>query len=251
VVPGWAGDSWAKWVTNIHVLDQPSQGFWMKNAYLIPDRPVAPGATPAAETMRPITTLRVKSIIASPDNGATVALGQAAAITGAAWSGEAGNVVRVDVSIDEGRSWKQARLSGESTPFGWRLWSFSWTPSIERHYTVLARARDSSGDVQPVIPEWNPGGYLWNAIARVDVDAGKNPFAPPTPPATASSVPELQGFRETCLVCHDDDVIRQQHLTRVQWEREINKMTGWGARVAPERRQALLDYLESIAGPRR
>ena len=31
----------------------------------------------------------------------------------------------------------------------------------------------------------------------------------------------------------------------------INKMTGWGARVEPESRQTLLDYLLSIAGPSR
>jgi hypothetical protein len=52
-------------------------------------------------------------------------------------------------------------------------------------------------------------------------------------------------------VCHDDDVVRQQRLTRAQWDREINKMVGWGARVQPEERETLLEYLLKIAGPGR
>jgi hypothetical protein len=51
-------------------------------------------------------------------------------------------------------------------------------------------------------------------------------------------------------VCHEDDVIRQQRLTRAQWEAEINKMIGWGAKVADQDRTAVLDYLAGSYGPR-
>jgi DMSO/TMAO reductase YedYZ molybdopterin-dependent catalytic subunit len=251
VVPGWAGNSWVKWVTNIRVLDQESDGFWMKNAYLYPTRPVAPGSTVPGEIMKPVTTLRVKSIIASPPNGSVAEVGKAALITGAAWSGEAGRIVSVDVSLDRGRTWKPARLEGDATPFGWRLWSFRWTPSSEGSYTILSRARDSSGEVQPLVEDWNPSGYLWNAVGRVDVGVGRKPDTPAVVTNTLDNVPQPQGFRGTCLVCHDEDVIRQQRLTRAQWDREVNKMIGWGCRVQPDTREALLDYLTNIAGPRR
>lgn len=52
------------------------------------------------------------------------------------------------------------------------------------------------------------------------------------------------------MSCHEDDVIRQQRLTRAQWDAEINKMTGWGATVPAEDRDALLDYLATAFGPR-
>jgi hypothetical protein len=52
-------------------------------------------------------------------------------------------------------------------------------------------------------------------------------------------------------VCHGDDVIGQQRLTRAQWDAEINKMTGWGAKVSDQDRSALLDYLAARFGPRR
>src|SRR5262249_50851876 len=72
VVPGWAGNSWVKWVTNIQVLNEESNGFWMKSSYLYPSRPVAPGSVPPGEIMKPVTSLRVKSVIASPTNGSII-----------------------------------------------------------------------------------------------------------------------------------------------------------------------------------
>ena len=251
VVPGWAGDSWTKWITGIRVLPEESRSFWMKSAYLHPGKPVAPGTVVPTDSMRPVTSLRVKSVIASPLDNAIVEPGKPLLVRGAAWTGDVGGqVTAVDVSVDQGRSWKAARLLSPATSFGWRLWEFSWTPTVERHYTLLARARDSSGDVQPLVQEWNPSGYLWNVIARVDVNAGA---VSPSLAALAndnSAAQPIAGFRERCALCHEDDLIDQQRLTRVQWEREINKMTNWGARVPAEERQGLLDYLLKIAGPR-
>ena len=36
---------------------------------------------------------------------------------------------------------------------------------------------------------------------------------------------------------------------RAQWDAEINKMTGWGAKVSDQDRSALLDYLAARYGP--
>jgi DMSO/TMAO reductase YedYZ molybdopterin-dependent catalytic subunit len=251
VVPGWAGDSWVKWITNIRVLTEPSTGFWMKNAYLRPPKPVAPGTVVPAGEMVPVTSLRVKSVIASPGPGTNVDQGQPVVVQGVAWTGDSGAIAGVDVSTDRGRSWKPARLLAPLTPFGWRQWEFRWTPPDNGYYTVLARARDSSGDVQPLVQEWNPSGYLWNAVSRVGVQAGRGPSTSPAPSENLPAVPEPDDFRGTCLLCHDADVIRQQRLTTAQWEREIDKMTNWGARVSAPQRQTLLDYLVRIAGPSR
>jgi hypothetical protein len=38
-------------------------------------------------------------------------------------------------------------------------------------------------------------------------------------------------------------MMRQQRLTRAQWEKEIDKMTGWGAQVNTADRPAIVDYL--------
>ena len=82
---------------------------------------------------------------------------------------------------------------------------------------------------------------------------------PPTGPAgmaiqggMVGQAPDMRppGFKETCMVCHEDDVIRGQHLTRAQWDREITKMTGWGAPVNTQNRDMILNYLAQAFGKR-
>ncbi len=253
IAPGWASDSWTKWVTSISVLDHEFDGFWMVNAYRHPPHPVPPGMTIPPDQMVPVTSLRVKSVIASPADGAQTLVGKPVTIRGVAWSGDTGPVTDVDISVDSGRTWRPARLEGEATQFGWRQWQYSWTPQRESYYNVMARARDKSGDIQPLAEEWNPSGYQWNVAPRIGVDVVQQISGAPKPaPAApaASEIPQPARFQSVCLTCHEADLIRQQRLTRVQWNRELDKMTRWGAPLKPEDREAFLNYLEQF-GPSR
>jgi len=82
-------------------------------------------------------------------------------------------------------------------------------------------------------------------VARVEVDTGTRTVATSTTDPASTTAPP-PNFRSTCTACHDEGLILQQRLTRAQWDRELNKMTDWGARVTPEDRGALLDYLEKL-----
>lgn len=252
VAPGWAGDSWVKWLTSISVLEKEHDGFWMKNAYRHPGKPVAPGMAVPPEQMQPVTSLLVKSVITEPDDSSRIRTGNPLTIRGVAWGGDAGPVVAVDVSVDGGRSWKPATLrEDQRTEFGWRQWEYKWTPMREAYYSILAKATDAAGNTQPFDQEWNPSGYAWNVVPRVGVMATNDVSAAP-PASQPSTVTSAQpaAFKSACLTCHDEDIIRQQRLTRAQWEREVDKMTGWGARVRAENRGELLDYLFGTFGPR-
>lgn len=250
LAPGWASDSWVKWLSHITLLDHEFDGFFMKTAYRHPGRPVRPGEAVPPDKMQPVTSLRVKSVIGLPADGSTVAPGEPVRISGAAWAGDAGPVEAVDVSTDGGRTWRPAQLSGSRTDFGWRLWSAAWKPDKEQYYTVMARARTARGDIQPFAQEWNPSGYQWNVVHSVGVNVGSSPAA--SAPAKAEAEPSgyPAGYRNSCLVCHGNDVVRQQQLTRPQWDREINKMGSWGAKVKPEDREGLIEYLSRNFGPR-
>jgi DMSO/TMAO reductase YedYZ molybdopterin-dependent catalytic subunit len=252
VAPGWAGDAWIKWLTSISVLDKEDTGFWMARAYRHPGRPVPPGTAVAPEEMRPVTSLRVKSVIAEPLDDAQMIPGTPVTIRGAAWSGDSGPIVAVDVSVDGGRIWQAATLGPEErTDFGWRLWQYAWTPRREAYHTILARARDAAGNTQPFDQEWNPSGYAWNVVARARVNVVNAPGGdPPRPRAAGPAATPPQVFKTACLTCHDGDVVRQQRLARGQWDAEINKMIGWGAKVPDEDRARLLEYLLSSYGPR-
>jgi sulfite dehydrogenase len=252
VAPGWASDSWVKWLTNITVLDKEFDGFWMKSSYRKPDHPIAPGSAMALDKMVPVTSLRVKSVIASPIDGTSVKLGDPVNMHGVAWSGDKGPVTSVEVSTDGGRTWKPADLGSEKSQFGWRQWSFSFRPDRESYYNLMARATDASGSSQPFAQEWNPSGYGWNVVQRVGVNVVED--LPATMQGSMVALPQqstpTDSFKDTCMTCHGDDVIRQQRLTRAQWDREITKMTNWGAPVKPENRDSILNYLAQQYGPR-
>jgi hypothetical protein len=57
------------------------------------------------------------------------------------------------------------------------------------------------------------------------------------------------GYKAACFTCHEESMMIQQHLTPAQWEREVQKMTGWGARIKPEDREAILKYLSDNFRP--
>jgi len=242
MAPGWAGDSWVKWLTHIEVLDHEFDGFWMKTAYRHPAKPVAPGTAVDPKDMIPVSDLNVKSVIASPDGWA--APGKVK-VQGTAWSNTS-PVAKVEVSTDGGQSWKNARLSGAKTKYGWRLWSYHWQ-AAPGDYKLIARATNEAGISQPLSQEWNPSGYLWNVAQPCAVTISNQRVTAPAERMPETAQPA--GYKAACMACHDEGMMRQQRLTQAQWDRELNKMTGWGATMSPEQRAAILDYLAAQFHP--
>jgi DMSO/TMAO reductase YedYZ molybdopterin-dependent catalytic subunit len=243
IAPGWASDSWVKWLQHIEVLDHEFDGFWMKTAYRHPPGHVEPGTAVDPKDMVPVTDLNVKSVIALPSEWTKPGR---VLIQGVAWS-NAAQVTKVDVSVDAGSSWQPAVLAGKPTQYGFRRWTYAWQAGEGQH-TLISRATNSAGQTQPLQEEWNPNGYLWSvAQPRSVLVASVRPPAPPAPPASDQPLPE--GYRVACFACHDEHMMRQQHLTRAQWDREVTKMSGWGAPVKPQDRDAILDYLASSFRP--
>lgn len=167
IVPGWDGTSWVKWVNSIAVADEMDKGFYMNPAYRAPRHAVAPGTPADPKDLEVIEGMPVKSFITSPIEDAKVGR-TAVTVRGFAWAGE-NRVVRVDVSTDGGSTWREARLSKEDLPFAWRLWQVEWRPADYGYFNLLSRATDSAGRVQPTVAQWNPSGYLYNAVDRVGV----------------------------------------------------------------------------------
>jgi sulfite oxidase len=167
IVPGWDGTSWVKWVTSISVDSEANTGFYMNPAYRFPKHAVAPGGAADAADLEVIEGMPVKSFITSPGDQEKVASGEIT-LRGIAWAGEE-RVTNVAVSTDGGSRWEEAELSSQDFPFAWRLWTYRWRPAQPGYYTVLSRAKDSAGRVQPMVAAWNPSGYLYSAIDRIGV----------------------------------------------------------------------------------
>jgi DMSO/TMAO reductase YedYZ molybdopterin-dependent catalytic subunit len=167
IVPGWDGASWVKWVTAIDAAAEPDNGFYMNPAYRQPMAPVAPGQAARPEDLVFIEGMAVKSFFAKPAQRARLSRAPVN-LSGAAWAGE-NRVTSVQVSTDGGASWKPAKLSRQDFPFAWRTWTFEWSPPRSGFFTLCCRATDSAGRTQPIEAEWNPSGYLYNAIERLGV----------------------------------------------------------------------------------
>ena len=51
----------------------------------------------------------------------------------------------------------------------WRGWSYRWDAAEPGDYQLVCRAYDKAGNVQPLDPQWNLGGYANNAAQRIAV----------------------------------------------------------------------------------
>ncbi len=172
IVSGWTGTYWMKHVTSIQALTKPLGGFWMNPAYRIPLGKfplVARFTSQETATNTPITEIVVNSLITSPEEGAHVRAGQRTTINGIAWDGGYG-ISNVEVSSDDGKTWRTATLGPDLGRYAFRTWSFPFTPSGKGKATVMARASNKIGQTQTSELILNPAGYHHNVIHRLTLD---------------------------------------------------------------------------------
>lgn len=172
VVPGWQGNLWVKWLRRIEVGDQPWQTREETSKYT--------DLLPSGKARRFTWVMDPKSVITSPSPQAPIRHGKGfTIISGLAWSGN-GKVKRVDVSLDGGRNWRQARLDGPIldkalTRF---YYEFDWTGEP---LLLQSRVQDETGYVQPTKAELrkvrgvnsiyhNNGIQTWHVQANGEVE---------------------------------------------------------------------------------
>ena len=67
-----------------------------------------------------VTSMQVKSLVTSPNRGQSFT-DCPVSIRGKAWTGT-GNISKVEISLDEGKSWHSANLEHNSEPRHWTSW---------------------------------------------------------------------------------------------------------------------------------
>jgi DMSO/TMAO reductase YedYZ molybdopterin-dependent catalytic subunit len=153
---GWTGANCVKWLKKIILTSRPYEGFFMDKVYRIFQK----GQEPS--TGRVVTEIPLKSIITYPLEGHSLDNGPVP-VRGAAFAGEK-EIDRVDVSMDGGGQWHPVRFTGPREPHAWRRWEYIWRVSSPGAYSIMTRAIDSEGNVQPESAEWNVLGYANNGI---------------------------------------------------------------------------------------
>jgi DMSO/TMAO reductase YedYZ molybdopterin-dependent catalytic subunit len=163
IVPGHYGMASVKWLTGIQAVREPFQGYWQTTDYAywasMDGKPVR----------RALGEMQLKSQIARPRVYETLAPNRIYTIYGAAWSGET-DVAEIAVSTDGGRTWTQADFVDPVRRHAWRRWKLDWlTPQEPGLYTLLARARDAAGAVQPEKHDRSYGTYVINHPLPIEV----------------------------------------------------------------------------------
>ena len=139
VVPGVQGVSWVKYLRRIELGDMP---------YAAKDEAVHYiDLMPDGQHRQYSNLQQCKSVVTTPSGGQVLLDRGFYNITGLAWSGY-GKIKKVDVSVDGGRNWRQARLEGPVHSKALTRFNIDWVwdgkPAI-----IQSRAMDDTGFVQP------------------------------------------------------------------------------------------------------
>jgi len=165
IVPGWYGVAAVKWVTRLVVTDQPFRGYFQTSDYTFWEQrenlPIQ---------LLPLTEMEVKAEVARPALREVLPTDTVYRVHGAAWTGD-GEVTHVEVSTDGGQTWARAELLGPPVRYAWRLWEFHWrTPSHPGPCTIMARATDNRGQVQPLQRDSRRGTYAISHVQPIEVE---------------------------------------------------------------------------------
>jgi DMSO/TMAO reductase YedYZ molybdopterin-dependent catalytic subunit len=158
IVPNWYGMASVKWLNQISLIDKPYDGFFQTGDYVFVDADGIKDGTP-------IRQMLVRSLILNPIENAE-STSKSIKVNGIAWSGE-GKIVDVSISLDDGDSWIPTNLEIPKDPYSWTRWNRSIDLEQVGEYSLVSRATDSAGNVQPLEPLWNRGGYGNNPVHQV------------------------------------------------------------------------------------
>ena len=128
LIPGRYGMKSTKWVEKIELVAEEHRGYYEQRDW---DRK---------------GVVKTTSRVDVPAKRAQLPLGPLT-IAGVAYSGSRG-ISKVEVSVDEGKSWQEATVREALSPYTWQLWGLEWEPEGEGKRQVWVRAADGTGEVQ-------------------------------------------------------------------------------------------------------
>jgi DMSO/TMAO reductase YedYZ molybdopterin-dependent catalytic subunit len=164
IVPGWYGMASVKWLRSIELIDHEFTGYQNAVAYRIRQDADDPGVA--------VTRIEPRALLIPPGSPDFMSRHRfvtegPVVLQGRAWSGWA-PIERVEVSVDAGVSWQDAKLDAESNDLSWRGFSFDWN-AVPGEHVLTVRAHDRGGRVQPIEAPWNRGGFANNSAQRITV----------------------------------------------------------------------------------
>lgn len=148
ILPGWYGMTQVKWLSRIQVLDRRYEGQHMSRNYLSLRSIDSPEGPIWLDTS--ISKNNMKSAVARvtrKPNGS----GYDYRISGVAWGGQV-VINKVEVKVDDG-AWRPATMTDRRGKYAWLMWSINWPAPAKGQHTLVSRAADANGSIQPTTEE--------------------------------------------------------------------------------------------------
>ena len=148
ILPGWYGMTQVKWLSRIEVIDRRYEGQHMARNYLslrAVDSPEGP-----VWLDQSISKTNMKSVVARITRRKAGG-GWDYRISGPAWGGQT-PIEHVEVQVDGG-AWQRARIDDRRGKYAWVLWSLNVKDLTPGNHTVVSRAIDAKGVIQPTEDE--------------------------------------------------------------------------------------------------
>ena len=141
LVPGFEGNMNIKWLRRIEVSDAPFMTREETSKYT--------DLMPSGKAVQFSFEMEAKSVITSPSGEMLLDGPGFYEISGLAWSGR-GSVKRVDVSVDGGRTWREAALQNPVLPICHTRFRLPWHWD-GKEAILQSRCVDDTGYVQPTL----------------------------------------------------------------------------------------------------
>lgn len=145
IMPGWYGVANVKWMSEVHLQEDRYLGNYQARWYRTVRAVGGTGADNDPQTQfveTEVTHMHVKSVIARVRKSAG-----AHQVLGFALS-DGTPLKSVEVQIDNG-PWQQATLDPSNTRYSWKLFTYRWERATPGEHTLVSRATDMNGTVQP------------------------------------------------------------------------------------------------------
>ncbi|UVL86246.1 sulfite dehydrogenase [Pseudomonas sp. B21-028] len=142
-VPGYEGNTHIKWLRRLHVTDAP--------AYSREETAKYTDLMANGKARKFSFVMECKSLVTYPSGTQKLTRKGLHEMRGIAWSGH-GKITRVDVSVDGGNTWTQARLQEPILTKALTVFRapFEWNG---QELMIMSRAIDETGYVQPMLEQ--------------------------------------------------------------------------------------------------
>jgi DMSO/TMAO reductase YedYZ molybdopterin-dependent catalytic subunit len=149
VMPGWYGVANVKWLAEVHLQEARYLGNYQARWYrtLRGEGGSGEESDPQVQWLETeVTRMQLKSVIARvrKSGGAHQVLGFVL--------NDGTPLTSVEVQVDNG-AWQKATFNPANTKYSWKLFTYKWEGATPGEHTLVSRATDVNGTVQPSAAE--------------------------------------------------------------------------------------------------